>query len=269
MGEGVVTYKSVKEVQAGLLEMIHVFDALCKAKGYAYYMASGTLLGAVRHHGFIPWDDDVDLCMLREDYERFLRLDTSDLPSGYYVHSSLNDENYYQPFAKFRKAGTEYIEEERKNIDVDRTLWLDIFPIDDSMPPGSLSGKARLMWVRALAESQRRCALRRCGEKVRVDKPKDLFHDMIGLCQSPSKIAARRDRAAIVEPPADEAKRWLVFNFGSYVEPGKYDEYFPLAELQFEDISLPAPRCYHEILTGAYGDYMTPPPPDERRNHGA
>lgn len=267
MATDVVTYSTIEEVHAGLLEMLHVFDDFCKARGFSYYLGAGTLLGAVRHQGFIPWDDDVDLCMLRDEYEQLLRLPPEELPAGFYMHSSLSDENYYHPFAKFRKAGTEYIEAGHEGLDLDNTLWLDIFPIDNSEGPESLRRKARVVRVRALAEAQRRAALRHRGIKVEIDSPKSLFHDLIGY-GSPSEIAARRDKAATLPTPADDNERWLIHYYGSYTEPGRYTDYFPLVELPFEDMELPAPHCYLDILAGAYGDdWMTPPPVEERHNH--
>lgn len=86
------------------LETLKAFIAFCQANNLKYYAAYGTVLGAARHHGFIPWDDDIDVYMMRDDYDRYLRLMRTNPPKGYEQVEYVHDKEYYLPFAKFCNA---------------------------------------------------------------------------------------------------------------------------------------------------------------------
>ena len=110
-----------------LLETMKCFHDFCEQNGIKYYLLGGTLLGAVRHRGFIPWDDDLDVAMLRSDYERLLAL-TANVPDGFELNSIEHTENYIYPFAKFCHKG--FIVEEPFYKPFLTGLWIDVFPLD-------------------------------------------------------------------------------------------------------------------------------------------
>ena len=114
------------------LEILDYIVDICNENGIRYYLAYGTLLGAVRHSGFIPWDDDVDICLLRKDYERLcciLRTNCSE-STEYYFQEPYIDEDFKYPFAKVRKRGTVFLETQISNRAKEQGIFVDIFPLD-------------------------------------------------------------------------------------------------------------------------------------------
>lgn len=120
----------LKKLQAVLLDILKVVDEFCRANDIAYFLDSGTALGAVRHGGFIPWDDDVDLGMLREDYDRFVELAAEELPEGYSLHTYDNTPGFAGMFAKVYKDGTVFETEETRAAGCPQCVFVDIFPYD-------------------------------------------------------------------------------------------------------------------------------------------
>jgi len=96
----------LRDIQLTQLEILLEFDRICKKHRIQYHLFAGTLLGAVRHKGFIPWDDDIDVCMLRSEYDRFLSVYTTELADAYFLQNSYTDPSYYNIFSRIRKNGT-------------------------------------------------------------------------------------------------------------------------------------------------------------------
>ena len=122
---------SVKDVQKKLLEMMKWFHSYCEKNEIKYYMIGGTMLGAVRHQGFIPWDDDVDIGVPRNDYNKLLTISKGLKPeNSRYIIESYQDMNddYEYPFAKVYDTSTTLIENKRKQTK--RGIYIDVFPLD-------------------------------------------------------------------------------------------------------------------------------------------
>lgn len=133
---------TLRKVQLTLLEIAKEVKRVCDENDIKYYLDSGTLLGAVRHSGFIPWDDDFDIGMMREEYDRFCKIAPFALNSNYYLQTWENDEKYAVPFAKVRKKNTIY-RENKANPNLNNGFYVDIFPYDNA--PVSLDSKVKLM----------------------------------------------------------------------------------------------------------------------------
>ena len=119
------------------LEILHVVDDVCREEDIRYSLYAGTLLGAVRHHGFIPWDDDIDICMARSEYDRFIDLWEEKAPAGYILQNKQNSPGVAFSFTKIRKDHTAFVETEWEIGRYHNGIYLDIFPID-RIPDGSL-----------------------------------------------------------------------------------------------------------------------------------
>lgn len=121
----------LRKVQLTQLEIAKEIRRVCEENGIRYYLAAGTFLGAVRHGGFIPWDDDMDIGMLREDYEKFCRIAPEKLKPEYTFQNWYTDPNYSLPFGKVLKRNTLYLEGKKSRQLKENGFYVDIFPVDN------------------------------------------------------------------------------------------------------------------------------------------
>lgn len=120
------------------LDLLIEFDRVCKKHGLKYFLIGGSLLGAIRHNGFIPWDDDIDVGMLRCDYEKFLTL-AYEFENPYFLQTPYTDEGYYFSFAKLRNSNTAAISNAFRYENFNQGVFLDIFPLDNCKLEDALS----------------------------------------------------------------------------------------------------------------------------------
>jgi lipopolysaccharide cholinephosphotransferase len=133
--EFLVTEKQ-KKVWAVELDMLLKFDSICKKHGLTYFLMFGSLLGAIRHQGFIPWDDDVDVGMPRKDYDKLLTL-TDEFEMPYFLQTPYTDEGYYYSYAKIRNSNTSGITQQFRFQEINWGLMLDVYPIDNFVLEGA------------------------------------------------------------------------------------------------------------------------------------
>jgi len=119
---------NIRTLQNRLIPLLECIDKVCHNQGLSYYLCAGTMLGAVRHHGFIPWDDDIDICMPRPDYEKLMAACEEWVPKPMEIIGPHNKADYPYPFAKIIDSGTTVIE--RPDFYFVEGIYIDIFPID-------------------------------------------------------------------------------------------------------------------------------------------
>lgn len=252
-----------------LREVVQVLDEL----DVTYYMQGGTMLGAVRHKGFIPWDDDVDLGIPRADYERLLKQVSERLPEDLELRTYDDETDHHYYFARIvdkryqiRRMGS--LEERLENV------WVDLFPLD-GMPDGLIARqwhKFRLLMTRLKFHLS-------CLEKVNIKRPGRALVERIiirfamitrvGKWFDTRKQLDKMDRLLKKYPP--ERSKYLI-NFTGQTSY-RFNEMFPKEVYgkktlyPFEDFSLVGPEQYDRYLTSLYGDYMTPPKEGDRNAH--
>ena len=223
--------------QLRMLEILEAVDKICRAYDIPYWLSSGTLLGAVRHGGFIPWDDDLDIEILREDYFRLLPLLRKELPDTYFLHDRLSDGTYPHLYAKVRDKHS-CIEEEYEFKMKYNGCFIDIFPVEKS--PYPLFRIANRLYVNL------------CHHKIH--KYRRLYNFNRALL---TRVVFPMFRKYVALFHRNSAYRHAL---GTVFKDERYaNELFPLQEIQFEGRTFLAPYDTHSYLTKKYGDYMQLP----------
>ncbi len=257
--ERITDIDEVKQIEVKILD---AFVSFCNQNNLRYYLAYGTLLGAVRHKGFIPWDDDIDVTMPRPDYQKFISL----WPAGgkYAVLECTQNEEYVYPFAKVCDTDT-FLQERGVCLDYDMGIYIDVFPLDAI--PGTLEDSKG--FIRSL-QNQEKCRLYsmmpceyifKDGSKTNFTR-KLLWRVIKAI--GPHRFAKRMNRRSQKYGYSPQLYG------GSLTTRFPEHEIFPLSileettELEFEGKRYIAPADYNQVLTLLYGDYMELPPEEER-----
>lgn len=248
-----------REIQSHCLDIMRAFDCFAKENHLTYWMSGGTLLGAVRHRGFIPWDDDVDLMMPRPDYEYLIH----HFEDGKYRLSTCEkDRDYHTPFARMWDCDTvlEWNAIQEKNIGV----FIDIFPMD-GFPTNGIISKihlCHLKWYRTLINASVRKRFLKKEKYIVVKKMlrKLLRHDGNYYSRKLNNLAQKYDyeSSSFVGVKTTSAHLFREINSKNIFSDTVY--------LSFEDMLLPAPMEYGTYLNHLYGDYMKLPPEEERQD---
>ncbi len=253
------------------MEIVKEVLRICDKHGLTYYMLGGTMLGAIRHGGFIPWDDDIDLGMPREDYERFLELASQELAAHLKVVNYRNDPGYMYYITRILDTETKVIEERIGNDSKYTNASIDIFPIDGT-PNNPLLRKIyffRVMYHRALMSL---CYKDSIDRKRKRSKKEQLLlwvmeHLPVEKLTTPYKQKCKIDKLMRKHPVS--GSKFIGNLMGAYrtreIVPAEY--YGAGAMYPFEDTQLRGLEKYHEYLTHTYGDYMQLPPEDSRKTH--
>jgi len=257
----------MNELQAIEFSILKDLDAFCRKHKISYFLAEGTLLGAIRHHGFIPWDDDIDVMMPRADYEKFLQIASQEIDSeAYQVQHASTVKNYWSPFIKLRllKHSGLYSQAHIAHLTEANGPVLDIFPLDSVPHSSSLAQRFNGYYIVFL----RKLLLL----KLKAHKPKCVRTRLIAFLSpfySVTGIHQRLDRAY---RRFERANNQYLTNWGSYYpahrETFHIDSLFSdeVRYAPFEGEQFPIPIRAEEVLEKIYGDYMTPPDLDSQVN---
>lgn len=242
-------------IQNILLSYLLEVDRICKKHNIKYFLGGGTLLGAIRHHGFIPWDDDADIMMLREDYDKFCKIAQSELPKNMTFQSNETDKHCYYEFAKIRLDNTIFATGFAKNHKtMHNGLAFDIF-CHDKTANSRLGQKIHLgmtLFTRALVFNK--------WNNRKTDNGNRLQTAFTNFCIKlfPIRFSLWLERKTLSFFKRKKNAKYLYDGMGRNV----YNGSFPISYLDeavyvdFEGYKLPVPKEYDKYLTFLYGDYM-------------
>lgn len=260
-------YLSLREIQLEELALLRSFKQFCDEHDLTFYLAGGTLLGAVRHKGFIPWDDDVDVCMPRPDWDRFVRL------ASQFKKATGNS---VEPFMGANLGNTPFVKVCSSEIAVraeieceDSALWLDVFPVDGlpDSEEGVESVYNRAHHLRSFVtiatttvqpghSFAQKAARRVLGPILRIPSVRSFSYQRLDAFARSLAYGSTNTVGALT---------WGVYGAG---EAMPLDEFEKQVSVEFEGCKMPCMSCWEKYLTGLYGDYMQLPPVEKRAAHG-
>lgn len=249
----------LRKVQLLQLKMLDAIDEACEIMGITYYIIAGTLLGAVRHDGFIPWDSDIDIAMFREDYEKFLTIGNSIIDDRFFIQSDHTDKYHQSSFAKVRALETKWIITGNKSHSNYNGFYVDIFPLDDiKKKPNNI-----LHYYGKFLKLLQRVKAFRNGKYYSATKVKTMFSFLISI---PTFLFPKKTLSEFINKSItrNNGKGYLfVTNFCSkYGITNQFMSksiYGTPVRIKFENRLYYAPKEYLTWLKNIYGDYMILP----------
>lgn len=240
----------LRKAQLRMLEILRAIDKICRKHNIEYYLEGGSMLGAIRHKGFIPWDDDLDISVMKKDYPRLRKALLEELPENLIFQDSKTDNNYPLLFGKVRDKYS-FIEESDLSKLKEQGVYVDIFP-NEKVPS--------MWWKRKLDYPYGHCYRAIHNYTDSKDKIKSY------IVYPFAWILVQVTRFINIFIPSDK----IAYTYGCQMAYNNYskNDVFPLTHVPFEDMQVPVPHNYHAVLTALYGDYMQIPPEEKRRVHG-
>ncbi|MBR5643788.1 MAG: LicD family protein [Salinivirgaceae bacterium] len=246
-----------RQSQQAALEILIEFDRVCRSNNLQYWLSYGTLLGAVRHGGFIPWDDDVDVSMPAEDYKKFIEIGASQLENGYFLQTEKNEpqSGVGRGIFKIRKDNTFYINDfDVFTTDYHRGIFIDVFEAVEYPTLAKPAFRFFLNWFQ------------KCFGFFHYNRPLTLMN-IIRYFVFPVIYAALKIVFKLICIARSKDRIFSPMERLTYGYPTLKTDMFPLSEVEFEGHKFYAPGNPDAYLKNIYGDYMKMPPKEQWRIH--
>lgn len=264
---------TLKRLQQTELDILKDFMDLCDRHSLTYFGIAGTGIGAKRHGGFIPWDDDIDVAMPRKDFQLFLKYAKLELFDRYTALNAEYDSRYPLMTTRFMKKGTVFIEEALKDAGCPCGIFLDLYVLDnvaDNRLAYELQSWEAWFWSKLL--------ILRCMPKpylFQTGWKASLIWTICGLVHytmrllhiSPAFLRKRCEKVCRRYEHVKTRRTAFLPDTSPYWNVFDMTKLYPLRKLQFEHLELNFPNNVEELLTNQYGDYMQMPPADKRKTH--
>ncbi|MEI2400458.1 LicD family protein [Paenibacillus phytohabitans] len=257
--------ESLRDIQLAELNILREMKRLCERHNLRYFLIGGTALGAVRHSGFIPWDDDIDIGMPRSDYNKFINICAQELDSRYFLQTKKTDENYMYQFAKIRMNNSTFLQEELKNFKIHHGIFIDVFPLD-AIPISSLKRKFQNYGVFIFGTIREMKIQKKNKTLNKSFGIKRIIRNILSVCSW--NLIDKSIKWIITHEKAQTSFIANILGCAGYEKEIFPVEYFEKAyQINFEGELFPITSEYHKYLTGLYGDYMELPPLHKRKTH--
>ena len=247
-----------------MLEIYAEIVRICEKHHLEYFVVGGTLLGAVVHKGYIPWDDDLDIAMPRDSYDKFIQICKEELNERFFIHCTETDKNYWLSFIKVRMNETVFMEERRKNVKSHAGIYVDIFPFDYCSEQNTKRHKRKWKMVTYINNY---IYTKITGIK-RVSKSAIILNPVFSLF-SVEKLSRYRDK--IMRSFEKGERKYFVDLAGGRRLDNSYfsiEDILPLQELPFGNITVKAPKAPNKYLLQLYTErYKIIPPKEQQITH--
>lgn len=256
----------LRKLQLAQLLILKKIDKLCIDNGLTYYLVGGTLLGAIRHQGFIPWDDDVDIAMYRDDYNRLQEILKDQYDEVFFLQTPSTDKNYNRQIAKVRLRETYQVEKSLSDIEMNHGIYIDVFPLDYVRKNGGIVLFLRGKLIRILFAYN----TMRSGKKSTMPLPKQIIKAMTTWI---TYLIPRRfvsflfDYLCTMDNKKEcEYTTSFLSGYGWKKQLQPNNVYGKGTKVNFEDYKFNAPAQYDELLSSLYNNYMELPPLGKRHS---
>lgn len=254
--------QDMNELQKTELDLFCCFAEACEKLNLNYFLVCGSALGAARHQGVIPWDDDFDVGMYREDYNKFMELAPAILPEGIFLQNYKTDPAFPYVFAKLRNSNTTFVQSLMSDLNINHGVYIDIFPLDGY--PEDAREQKKLATQKARYIRQLNCAFSIKPKTLRGKLVRAFFR-MQGCHKRTQKILEKYE-ATISKYPVRNSR--IICNHGTWYGEKDYisaEYYGKGSDAVYEGVPVRVPEKCDEYLTALYGDWRTPPPPEKRK----
>ena len=240
------------------LDMLLEVDRISKLIGCKYFMLGGTLLGAVRHKGFIPWDDDIDIGMCREDYNLFINKAQRYLPDYYFLQNKHTDKEFILGFSKIRDSRTTFIETSTSKMNINHGVFIDIFPIDYYNQRESKINTFKRVLINCSLLSRFNIPTPSIKNRILNIIGRFIYHNSFRALQTLEKL----NTAVPIS-----SKRTNYYGAWGTKEIVDSNIFSSIKNYIFEGYNIPGPEDYDTYLKHIYGNYMELPPVEKRVSH--
>lgn len=264
----VYTTEQIEKVQNIELRNLEVLRDVCSKLDVKFFAYGGTLIGAVRHKGFVPWDDDLDVGMLRVDYDKFVSEASKHLPNEYELQTPYNTPGTPYPYTKLRLKGTKYVEYGYHRLNIEQGIYVDIYPIDD-LPDDDVLFHKQFRQYQFLSRiyDWRQCPFlsdESLSKKVLI-KRGIKFCLSLALKLIPQAYLINKIDSVATRYNGCQTQRKGNLNFPRPVNV--FYNIQPFEEGEFSGHSILLPGGWNQHLSFRYGNYMEFPPEEERIGH--
>ncbi|MCP2033606.1 lipopolysaccharide cholinephosphotransferase [Planomicrobium sp. HSC-17F08] len=260
-----MAYSTLRNIHEVLLNGLIEVNRVCKKEDIPYYMISGTLLGAVRHKGFIPWDSDIDIGILREDYERFIIACKKELHSNFTLQTPETDNNSSVCFTRIRINETKLVSKENQGKNKQESLYIDVFPFDTAPVKITNKEKIKEKFIKILW----RILSYRNGDIATSSNINRLVLNLLTLLSRPfsNKFINKLIKKIMLASSMEKSPYITNYasTYGSIKERQLKSDFGKPIRLEFEGLEFNAPSNFENVLKNLYGDYMTIPEKSKRK----
>lgn len=259
---------SIKEIQSRQLELMKVVDIVCRKNNIRYYLISGSCLGAVRHKGFIPWDDDIDIAMFRDDYEHFLSIFNFSFDlSKFYLQNDNTEKDFILSLSRICILGTKIEQYGTAHLNINKCMFMDVFPLDN-VPDKGINRKRQMYELKIVNRIMTLKIFYLSHSRF-----KNLIKKMVSLALTPIPLGSLKSIRYRILTRYNSTRTQCVSSMASKYGYRKhimsYEVYGNPVELEFEHEQFMFPQKYEEHLKKLFGNNFMDLPPISKREPAA